>query len=70
MEDPYCSCRPTRHTAIDEMSFYRPHVLILDEPTNNLDVEAVEALADSVSRAVGESSATPLHPPLPSAGAS
>jgi ATP-binding cassette subfamily F protein 3 len=26
----------------------QPHVLILDEPTNNLDLEAVEALADCV----------------------
>ena len=30
------------------VSFCRPHVLILDEPTNNLDIEAVEALATAV----------------------
>jgi ATP-binding cassette subfamily F protein 3 len=29
-------------------SFARPHLLILDEPTNNLDLEAVAALADAV----------------------
>ena len=29
-------------------SFARPHLLVLDEPTNNLDLEAVEALADAV----------------------
>ena len=32
--------------AMAAVSFARPHVLILDEPTNNLDVESVEALAD------------------------
>ena len=26
-----------------------PHVMILDEPTNNLDLEAVEALAESIN---------------------
>jgi len=30
-------------------SFGRPHVLILDEPTNNLDLEAVETLAEAVN---------------------
>eukprot|EP00959_Pyramimonas_sp_CCMP1952_P083182 1738431-Pyramimonas_sp.AAC.1 len=31
----------------------QPHVLILDEPTNNLDLEAVEALADCVDNFEG-----------------
>ena len=35
--------------AMAAVSFLRPHVLVLDEPTNNLDVEAVEALADAVA---------------------
>ena len=35
--------------AMAAVSFLRPHVLVLDEPTNNLDVEAVEALADTVA---------------------
>ena len=30
------------------MSYARPHVLVMDEPTNNLDLEAVAALADCV----------------------
>jgi len=34
--------------ALAATSFARPHLLILDEPTNNLDLEAVEALADAV----------------------
>jgi len=34
--------------AMAAVSYARPHVLILDEPTNNLDLEAVEALADCV----------------------
>ena len=34
--------------ALAAVSFARPHVLILDEPTNNLDLEAVAALAKCV----------------------
>ena len=34
--------------ALAAVSFGRPHVLILDEPTNNLDLESVAALAESV----------------------
>ncbi|KAG1659967.1 hypothetical protein FOA52_010600 [Chlamydomonas sp. UWO 241] len=34
--------------ALAATSFARPHVLVLDEPTNNLDLEAVQALADAV----------------------
>lgn len=34
--------------ALAAVSFSRPHVLFLDEPTNNLDLESVEALAESV----------------------
>jgi ATP-binding cassette subfamily F protein 3 len=30
------------------VSYARPHVLVMDEPTNNLDLEAVAALADCV----------------------
>merc|ERR550537_1689986 len=30
------------------VSVMKPHVLFMDEPTNNLDVSAVEALADAV----------------------
>uniref|UniRef100_A0A7S0GHA0 ABC transporter domain-containing protein n=1 Tax=Proboscia inermis TaxID=420281 RepID=A0A7S0GHA0_9STRA len=34
--------------AMASVSFAKPHVLILDEPTNNLDLESVAALAESV----------------------
>lgn len=34
--------------AMVAVSVARPHVLFMDEPTNNLDVSAVEALADAV----------------------
>lgn len=35
--------------ALAVTSMSRPHVLIMDEPTNNLDIESVAALADAVS---------------------
>jgi len=34
--------------ALAAVSFGKPHLLVLDEPTNNLDLEAVAALADCV----------------------
>lgn len=39
--------------ALAAVSFSRPHVLILDEPTNNLDLESVAALAESVQQFKG-----------------
>ena len=39
--------------ALAAVSFLKPHVLVLDEPTNNLDLEAVAALADSVKKFAG-----------------
>lgn len=35
--------------ALCEMALHGPHVLILDEPTNNLDLESIDALADALS---------------------
>lgn len=32
-----------------ELSLSAPDVLILDEPTNNLDIESIEALADAIN---------------------
>ena len=32
------------------VSYVEPHLLVLDEPTNNLDLESVAALADCVER--------------------
>ncbi|CAE8666632.1 unnamed protein product [Polarella glacialis] len=34
--------------AMSAVSYERPHVLVMDEPTNNLDLGSVEALAESV----------------------
>ena len=34
--------------ALSAVSYARPHVLVMDEPTNNLDLEAIAALADCV----------------------
>merc|ERR1712137_374359 len=34
--------------AMAAVSFEKPHVLVMDEPTNNLDLASVEALAESV----------------------
>ena len=31
----------------------RPHLLIMDEPTNNLDLESVEALSEAVANFPG-----------------
>ena len=36
--------------ALAAVSYVEPHVLVLDEPTNNLDLESVAALADCVER--------------------
>ena len=34
--------------ALAAVSYVEPHILVLDEPTNNLDLESVVALADAV----------------------
>ncbi|KAK3285596.1 hypothetical protein CYMTET_6805 [Cymbomonas tetramitiformis] len=39
--------------AMAAVSFAAPHLLIMDEPTNNLDLEAVEALANCVEEFQG-----------------
>mmetsp|Transcript_156521 Transcript_156521/g.480182 ORF Transcript_156521/g.480182 Transcript_156521/m.480182 type:complete len:223 (+) Transcript_156521:852-1520(+) len=39
--------------AMVAVSVTRPHVLFMDEPTNNLDVSAVEALAEAVEKFEG-----------------
>jgi len=39
--------------ALAAVSYVSPHVLIMDEPTNNLDLESVAALADCVKRFQG-----------------
>lgn len=35
------------------VSYTKPHILVLDEPTNNLDLESVVALADCIERFAG-----------------
>jgi ATP-binding cassette subfamily F protein 3 len=39
--------------ALAAVSFTRPHVLIMDEPTNNLDLSSVEVLAEAIERFAG-----------------
>ena len=39
--------------AMAAVSFKEPHLLVLDEPTNNLDLESIAALADSVQKFEG-----------------
>ena len=39
--------------AMAAVSYTQPHVLVLDEPTNNLDLESVAALADAIERFKG-----------------
>lgn len=39
--------------ALCEMALKGPHVLILDEPTNNLDLESIDALADAINEFQG-----------------
>ena len=39
--------------ALAAVSYTRPHVLVLDEPTNNLDLESVVALADCIDKFEG-----------------
>ena len=39
--------------ALAAVSYVEPHVIVLDEPTNNLDLESVAALADCVERFEG-----------------
>jgi len=31
-----------------ELSLMAPHLLFLDEPTNNLDIESIDALCDAL----------------------
>ena len=39
--------------ALAAVSYTKPHVLVLDEPTNNLDLESVVALADCIEKFEG-----------------
>jgi len=39
--------------ALAAVSYQRPHLLIMDEPTNNLDLESVEALSKAVANFPG-----------------
>ena len=39
--------------AMAAVSFARPHLLVLDEPTNNLDLESIAALAECVQKFEG-----------------
>jgi len=39
--------------AMAAVSFEKPHILVMDEPTNNLDLGSIEALADTVEKFEG-----------------
>lgn len=39
--------------ALAEMALVGPHVMILDEPTNNLDLESIDALAEAINNFEG-----------------
>ena len=39
--------------ALAAVSYTEPHVLVLDEPTNNLDLESVASLADCIEKFAG-----------------
>ena len=39
--------------AMAAVSYYKPHLIILDEPTNNLDLESCESLAKAISEFKG-----------------
>lgn len=39
--------------AFAELSRRAPDILILDEPTNNLDIESIDALADAINEFEG-----------------
>jgi len=39
--------------ALAAVSYTQPHILVLDEPTNNLDLEAVASLADCIEKFAG-----------------
>ena len=40
--------------AMAAVSYYKPHLIILDEPTNNLDLESCESLAKAISDFKGD----------------
>jgi len=40
--------------ALAELTLSAPDVVILDEPTNNLDIESIDALAEAITEYQGE----------------
>ena len=40
--------------ALAELTLSAPDVVILDEPTNNLDIESIDALAEAIEEYEGE----------------
>ena len=40
--------------ALAELTLSAPDVIILDEPTNNLDIESIDALGDAIKDYAGE----------------
>ena len=44
--------------ALAELTLSAPDVVILDEPTNNLDIESIDALAEAITEYQGTASKT------------
>jgi ABC-type Mn2+/Zn2+ transport system ATPase subunit len=44
-----CSGGQKARVVLASLSFQNPHLLILDEPTNNLDIESIGALIDAIN---------------------
>ena len=49
--------------ALAAVSYTEPHVLVLDEPTNNLDLESVASLADCIEKFAGPPDCTQAASP-------
>ena len=47
--------------ALAELTLSAPDVVILDEPTNNLDIESIDALAEAITEYQGKLESSPIE---------